>query len=433
MGRSRRTVLSSTDPASLAAAAPLPARQANLKFILVSVFIDMLGVGLLVPALPLLVGEFVATRELQAQWYGILASVFGLLQFLCMPLLGVLSDKVGRRPVMLYSMAGMCLNFLTTALAPNLPMLFVGRVIGGMSAASMSVASAYASDISAPENRAKSFGMIGAAFGFGFICGPALGGLLGHFGTRVPFYLAAVLSACNFLYGYFVVPESLPDDRRAPFSLARANPFGSLLALAKRRDVRGLIVATSLSTFAQMLMQTTWVLYTHFRFNWGTAENGWALTCVGVASAVVQAALLGRLIRAFGEVRLALLGLASSATTFVFYGLATEGWMMYALILCNLLAFATGPAMQAIISKATDPRAQGSLMGSLQSIASFSLVIAPYFGASVLAQVGRLPRGDWRAGATFFIGAALQASALVVAWLYFRSHKAAVGAPPQAS
>ncbi|MBV8634071.1 MAG: MFS transporter [Burkholderiaceae bacterium] len=392
----------------------------------------MLGIGLLVPALPLLVGEFVATKELQAQWYGILASVFGLLQFLCMPLLGVLSDKVGRRPVMLYSMAGMCLNFLTTALAPNLPMLFLGRVIGGMSAASMSVASAYASDISTPENRAKSFGLIGAAFGFGFICGPALGGLLGHFGMRVPFYLAAVLSACNFLYGYFVVPESLPLDRRAPFTLARANPFGSLFALARRRDVRGLIVALCFSTFAQMLMQTTWVLYTHFRFGWGTVENGWALTCVGIASAVVQAVLLGRMIKLFGEVRLALLGLASSAITFVFYGLATEGWMMYVLIMCNLLAFGTAPAMQAIISKATDPRAQGQLMGSLQSIASFSLVIAPYFGASILGRVSELPRGDWHVGTTFFIGAALQATALVVAWLYFRAHKTAVAAPPQA-
>ena len=413
--------MSSTDSQVSPAGAP-QARQANLKFILVSVFIDMLGVGLLVPALPLLVGEFVATKELQAQWYGILASVFGLLQFLCMPLLGVLSDKVGRRPVMLYSMAGMCLNFLTTALATSLPLLFVGRVLGGMSAASMSVASAYASDISTPENRAKSFGMIGAAFGFGFICGPALGGLLGHFGMRVPFYLAAVLSACNFLYGYFVVPESLPQDRRSPFSWARANPFGSILALVKRRDVRGLIVAYSFSTFAQILMQTTWVLYTHFRFGWGTMENGWALTCVGIGSAIVQALLLGRLIKSLGEVRLALLGIASSAVTFVLYGLATEGWMMYALIVCNMLAFAAGPAMQAIISKATDPRAQGSLMGSLQSISSLSLVIGPYFGASVLAQVGSLPHGDWHAGATFFISAALQGCAAVVAWLYFRSH-----------
>ncbi len=422
--------MSSTDKPLLPATAA--ARTPSLKFILVSVFIDMLGVGLLVPALPLLVGEFVTTKASQAQWYGILASVFGLLQFLCMPLLGVLSDKVGRRPVMLYSMAGMCLNFLATALASSLPMLFVGRVIGGMSAASMSVASAYASDISTPENRAKSFGMIGAAFGFGFICGPALGGLLGQFGTRTPFYLAAVLAACNVIYGYFVVPESLPLDRRAPFSLARANPFGSLVALARRRDVRGLIVVYSLSTFAQMLMQTTWVLYTHFRFGWGTAENGWALTCVGIASAVVQAVLLGKLIRVFGEVRLSLIGLASSAITFLLYGLATESWMMYALILCNLLAFTTAPAMQAIMSKATDPRSQGALMGSLQSITSFALVIAPYFGATVLGQVSSLPRGDWRAGATFLICSILQASALLVAWLYFRSHKINVDAPPQA-
>jgi DHA1 family tetracycline resistance protein-like MFS transporter len=215
-------VLSGSDnPYAATPAAPLAplVRPASLNFILVCVFIDMLGVGLAIPVLPILVGEFVGTRELQAHWYGILATVFGLLQFLCMPILGAVSDKVGRRPVMLYSMAGMCLNFLATALAPTLALLFVGRVIGGMSAASMSVASAYASDISTPENRAKSFGMIGAAFGVGFICGPMLGGVLGSVNLHLPFYVAAGLSACNFLYGFLFVPESYQwiSARRFPW------------------------------------------------------------------------------------------------------------------------------------------------------------------------------------------------------------------------
>jgi len=404
--------------------APAPqARPTSLKFILVSVFIDMLGVGLAVPVLPMLVGEFVGTRELQAHWYGILATVFGLLQFLCMPILGAVSDRVGRRPVMLYSMAGMGLNFLATAWAPTLALLFVGRVIGGMSAASMSVASAYASDISTPENRAKSFGMVGAAFGMGFICGPMLGGLLGSINLHLPFYVAAGLCACNFIYGYLFVPESHPPEKRTAFALGKINPFAALIGLAKRREIRGLVLVYGLTTFAQILLQTTWVLYTNFRFNWGPADNGIALFCVGLTSAVVQAGLLGKLIKRFGEVNVALLGLASGAITFVLYGLATQGWMMYVFILCNLLAFAAGPAMQGIISKATDPRAQGSLMGSLQSLSSLAIIILPYFGARILGEVSDLASTDWRVGSTFFISAALQILALILAWRYFRSRR----------
>jgi DHA1 family tetracycline resistance protein-like MFS transporter len=402
--------------------ASINTRPASLKFILVSVFIDMLGIGLAVPVLPILVGEFVGTKELQAHWYGILATVFGLLQFICMPILGAISDTSGRRPVMLYSMAGMFCNFLATAWAPSLSLLFIGRVVGGMSSASMSVASAYASDVSTPENRAKSFGMIGAAFGLGFICGPMLGGLLGSINLHLPFYVAAGLCACNFVYGYFFVPESLPIEKRARFSLARANPFASLARLAARQDVRGLIVAYALVTFAQMMLQTTWVLYTHFRFNWGASDNGIAMFCVGLTSAVVQAGLLGKLIRRFGEVRLALIGLTSGAITYVCYGLATQGWMMYAFILCNLLAFASGPALQGILSKATDPREQGALMGSLQSLSSLGVVLMPYLGASILGMVSQLPPADPRVGTTFFLCAIMQVTGLFFAFRYFKTH-----------
>ena len=398
-------------------------RAGNLNFVLVCVFIDMLGIGLIIPVLPLLVGEFVATRDLQAQWYGLLSTVFGLMQFICMPALGAVSDRIGRRPVLLYSMAGMCLNFLATAWAPNLAALFIGRVIGGMSSASMSVASAYASDVSSHENRAKSFGKIGAAFGLGFIFGPMLGGLLGSVNLHLPFYVAAGLSGANFVYGYFFVPESLPIAKRAYFSWAKINPFASLSRLARRPDIKGLVFVFVLVMFAQTMLQSTWVLYTHFRFNWGPGDNGIALFCVGVAAAVVQAGMLGWLIKRLGEVRLALLGMSSGAITYLLYGLATRGWMMYALILCNLLAFAAGPALQAIVSKATDPREQGALMGALQSVTSLGIVIMPMLGATILGQVSRLAADDWRIGTTFFVCAVMQAAALVLAWFYFRTHR----------
>jgi len=396
----------------------------NLNFVLVSVFIDMLGIGLIVPVMPVLVGQFVPGREEQALWFGALATVFGLMQFTFMPMLGAISDRIGRRPVLLYSMAGMCLNFLITAWAPTLLWLFVGRIIGGMSSASMSVASAYASDISSKENRAKSFGKVGAAFGLGFICGPMLGGLLGDADLRLPFYVAAGLSAANLAYGYFMVPESLRAEARAPFRIARINPFSALMRLVARREIRGLVVVYSLTTFAQMMLQSTWVLYTTFRFNWTPRDNGMAMFCVGLAAAVVQAGLLAVLIRRFGEVRLTLLGLGSGAVTFMLYGLATQGWMMYVFILCNLLAFAAGPALQGIISKQSGAGEQGELMGSLQSIASLGVIVMPLIGTAILGAVSHLPPQDWRIGSTFFVCAAMQVGAIAMAWRHFKARAA---------
>jgi MFS transporter, DHA1 family, tetracycline resistance protein len=392
----------------------------NLNFVLICVFVDMLGIGLIVPVLPALVGDYVQGREQQALWYGVLGSVFGLMQFLFMPMVGALSDRVGRRPVLLYSMAGMCINFLSTAWAPSLAWLFVGRVIGGASSASMSVASAYASDISTPENRAKSFGKIGAAFGLGFVCGPVLGGLLGDRDLHLPFYVAAALSAANFVYGWVAVPESLPRERRAAFAWNRINPFSALSRLARRPDIRALLVCYTLLSFAQMMLQSTWVLFTTFRFGWTPRENGLSLFCVGVCSIVVQAGLLALLIRRFGEVRLTLLGLGSGAVAFLLYGLATQGWMMYVFILCNMLAYAAGPALQSILSKSSGAREQGELMGSLQSIGSLGLVLMPLLGTAILGAASHLPPQDWRVGGTFFLCAAMQAAALVAARHHFR-------------
>ena len=399
-----------------------PARAGNLNFVLVCIFIDMLGIGLIIPVLPLLVGEFVSGRDEQAMWFGIMSAVFGLMQFIFMPMLGAISDRIGRRPVLLYSMAGMCLNFLITAWAPSLAFLFLGRVIGGASSASMSVASAYAADISSKEDRAKAFGKVGAAFGLGFICGPMLGGVLGSYNLQLPFYVAGALAAANFVYGYFAVPESLALADRKVFVASRLNPFTALIKLARRVEIRGLVLVYALAALAQMMLHSTWVLYTTFRFNWTPLDNGIALFCVGLAAAVVQAGLLSMLMKRFGEVRLSLLGIGSACITYLLYGLATQGWMMYVFILCNLLAFAAGPAIQGIISKASPPDEQGELMGSLQSINSVGIIFMPLLGTFILGMASHLPPQDWRVGSTFFLCAAMQLVALVMARHYFKSH-----------
>ena len=398
---------------------PVPGRRAALPFILIVVFIDVLGIGLAMPVLPMLVGDYAPSRDLQSYWYGVLVIVYGLMQFFCAPLLGALSDRFGRRPVILASIFGLGLHYLLLAVAPSLTFMLLARVIGGVTGASFSVANAYASDISSAERRAKSFGLIGAAFVLGFIFGPMLGGLLGSVDLHLPFYAAAALALLNGLYGLIVVPESLPRDRRAAFELRRANPFSALLALSREFSAGHRLV----------VLQTTWVLFTHFRFGWGPRENGFALFCVGVVAAVVQGALLGPLLRRFGEVRLALTALSVGAIAYLAYGLAPQGWMMYAIIIGNFISFAAGPALQGIVSKAVGPREQGVTMGALNSIQSIMFVVAPAIGTPLLAEISHLPPSDWRVGVTFFVSAVLQAVALVVARRHFAVQR--VARPPQ--
>jgi DHA1 family tetracycline resistance protein-like MFS transporter len=246
-----------------------------------------------------------------------------------------------------------------------------------------------------------------------------VGGLLGSIDLHLPFYVAAGLSLLNGLYGLIFVPESLPRDRRAAFELRRANPFSALLALSRHREIGRLVLVFALVVLAQLILQTTWVLFTHFRFGWGPRENGFALFCVGVVAAVVQGALLGPLLRRFGEVRLALTGLSVGTIAYLLYGLAPQGWMMYAIIVGNFLSFAAGPALQGIVSNAVGPREQGVTMGALNSIQSVMFVVAPAIGTPLLAQVSHLPPSDWKVGVTFFVSAALQAVALVVARRHF--------------
>jgi DHA1 family tetracycline resistance protein-like MFS transporter len=306
--------------------------------------------------------------------------------------------------------------------------MLLARIIGGTAGASFSVANAYASDVTPPERRAKSFGLIGAAFGLGFIFGPMLGGLLGSIDLHLPFFAAGALSLINAVYGYVVVPESLPHERRAPFALSRANPFAALLALARHREIGSLVAVFALIVLAQLILQVSWVLHTHFRFGWGPRENGFALFCVGLVAAIVQGGLLGALLRRFGDVRVVLTGLAVGSCAYLLYGLAQEGWMMYAIIIGNFLSFAAGPALQGVVSNAVDPTEQGVTMGALNSINSIMFVVAPLIGTPLLALVSQLPPSDWRVGAPFYVSAALQIVALLVARRHFAVRRIAAAA-----
>ncbi len=394
-------------------------RAAGLPFILLTVFLDMLGIGLVIPILPALVGEFTRNREAQSLWYGILLASYGLTQFVCAPLIGALSDRFGRRPVLLASIFGLGFNFLVTALAPSLWLLLAARLIGGATGASFTVAGAYIADITAPDVRSKSFGILGSVFGLGFICGPMLGGLLGHTSLRLPYFVAACLSLTNWIYGFFVLPESLPKERRAAVVTNKADPFSAILALSRLRGIGGLVWVYSLTVFGQFIIQTTWVLYTNFRFGWGPRETGFSLFVVGAAATFAQAWLLGILLKRFGEVRTAVFGMVSAAIACLFYGLATQGWMMYAIIAANLLGFTVGPALQGIVSKAAGPSKQGVTLGSLNSISSLMGVVAPLAGNFLLALVGHLPPRDWRVGLPFFLSAVVQVAALAQAARHF--------------
>jgi DHA1 family tetracycline resistance protein-like MFS transporter len=394
-----------------------------MRFIMLVVLLDMMSIGLIVPVLPALVGRYTDGIDAQAAAYSLVTFSFALASFVSAPLLGALSDRYGRRPVLLLGFCGLAINFFWTAAATSLWMLVASRVVGGAMAANAAVANAYVADITPPEERARRFGLLGAMFGLGFILGPALGGILGAIDLRLPFVVAGVLTLVNLVYGYFVLPESLPVERRQPVQLARANPFGAMKALARLQGV-GLLVAVLCAGFlAQFILYTTWVLYNTFRFGWGPAENGWSLFAVGVVSAVTQGFLLGKLLKRFTPQRLALLGMASSTLAFALWGLATEGWMVYAVIAVNVLGGAVAASLQSVISSAAGAEEQGRTMGAVSSLSSLMAVIGPLIGPPLLAVVSHLPRTDWRVGAPLFVCAALQGLALLLAWWHFRSRR----------
>jgi DHA1 family tetracycline resistance protein-like MFS transporter len=397
-----------------------------MPFIMTTTLIDMVSIGLIIPVLPALVGSFTGSQTDQAFWYGVITFAFGFANFFASPILGALSDAHGRRPVLLLGFCGLALSFLLTALATSLAMLVAIRVLSGAMQANMSVSNAYVADITPPQERTKRFGMLGAMFGIGFILGPVMGGLLGAIDLRLPFFAAGSLALLNLLYGCFVLPESLPADRRRAFSLGSANPVRSLHGLAQLKGVGLLVAVIACSGLAQFVLYTTWVLYTTFKFGWGPLENGWSLAAVGIVSAIVQGLLLGRLLRVFSPKRLAVLGLLSSTLAYLFWGAATEGWMMFAIIFVNLLGATVSASMQSIISSAADPRSQGQALGAVGGLNSLMAVIAPALGASLLTVVSDLPKGDWRIGAPFFFCATLQAISLFLAVTHFRRERIAI-------
>jgi DHA1 family tetracycline resistance protein-like MFS transporter len=391
-------------------------QRGSIWFILVAVFIDMVGIGIAIPVLPVLIGEYTGTREAQAYWNMTLLASYGAMQFLCAPMLGAISDRFGRRFVLIAAILGLGFHYFLIAIAPSLLVMLLARLLGGITGASFSVANAYLADITPPEQRARNFGFIGAAFGLGFIFGPMIGGLLGGIDLHLPFYVAAGISVLNAFYGFFFVPESLPLERRTPFSLAKANPFRAILALFRHHAIGGLVLVYAIYFIAHMTMVQSIVLATHFRFNWGPFENGVLLFCVGILSTVVQGGLLGRLVKRFGEERLVLMAVGSNVVIQTLYGLVPQGWMMFPILFAGFLIFTAGPSIQALVSKSAEPGTQGVTMGAMQSISSLAAVIGPLLGNALLAQVANLPPGDIRLGVNFFVCAALNLLALTIAW-----------------
>ena len=395
-----------------------------MPFIMITVLIDMVSIGLIIPVLPLVVRSFTSSPAETTFWFGVVSFAFGVANFFGSPILGALSDHHGRRPVLLIGFSGLALSFFVTGLATALWMLIAVRLFSGAMQANASVANAYVADITAPQDRARRFGLLGAMFGLGFILGPATGGVLGAIDLRLPFFVAGTLAVCNWLYGFFVLPESLPPDRRHPFDWRRANPFSALAGLARLEGVGPLVGVIALASLAQFVLHSTWVLYTTFKFGWGPAENGWSLFTVGLMSALVQGVLLKHLLKRFSPTRLAVGGLLASSLTYLGFGAATEGWMMYVIIvLGNIFGGGAAAVIQSQVSNAADPRSQGQTMGSVASLNSLMAVMAPVIGASLLGVVSHRPAGDWLIGLPFYFCAALQVCSTLIALQFFRRHR----------
>jgi DHA1 family tetracycline resistance protein-like MFS transporter len=349
-----------------------------VAFVLVTVLLDTIGFGLVLPVLPELIVELTGEGLSRAAIYGgWLAFVYAVLQFTFAPVLGNLSDRFGRRPVLLYAVASLGADYIIMGLAPTLAWLFLGRAVAGIAGASFTPAYAYIADVTPPAKRAQQFGLIGAAFGAGFIIGPAIGGLLGELGPRAPFFAAAALSLLNFTYGLFVLPESLPVTSRRPFDWKRANPLGTLMQIRQYPVVLGLLTALFLWQLAHQVMPSTWAYYTMFRFGWSEAIVGASLAFVGVIMAASQATLPRLLIPRLGEATCATIGLTSGGLGFLGYGLGTRGWMMFALMFTWFLAAIVMPSTQALMSHRIPPSAQGELQGGVASLYSLSSILGP--------------------------------------------------------
>lgn len=398
----------------------MKARSAALVFIFITVLIDVLSFGLIIPVLPHLVQDFVGgSIASAAYWVGIFGTVFAAIQFVSAPIQGALSDRYGRRPVILFSCLGLGLDFIFMALASSLPWLMVGRIISGIASASFTTANAYIADITAPEKRAKAFGMIGAAFGLGFIIGPLIGGLLGEVDLRLPFWFAAGLALLNFLYGWFVLPESLPVEKRAPrFDWSHANPLGSIGLLKRYPQVFGLAIVVLLANLAHYVYPSVFVLFADYRFQWGPREVAWVLAMVGVFSVIVQGGLIGPIVKRLGERRALLLGLGCGVVGFVIYGFAGVGWVFLVGIPISALWGLAAPATQAMITRQVGPEVQGRIQGALMSLVSLAGIFGPMLFAGTFALFIGEHAPAHVPGAPWLLAAGLLFVGWLVAWRY---------------
>ena len=393
-------------------------RRAALVFIFFVVLIDVLAFGLIIPVLPKLIEQFAGGDTAHAAyWVGAFGTIFAAIQFVTSPIQGALSDRFGRRPVILLSCLGLGLDFVFMALAPTLAWLLVGRIISGVTSASFTTANAYVADVVPPEQRAKSYGMIGAAFGIGFTVAPAIGGWLGEIDLRLPFWFAAGLALLNFAYGLFVLPESLPKDKRsARFDWSHANPVGSIGLLRQYPMVLGLAVVVFLANLAHYVYPSVFVLFAGYRFDWGPQQVGWVLAVVGVCSIIVNAVLVGRIVQRLGERRTLMLGLSCGVVGFTIYGLTGNGWLWLLGIPVSALWALAAPATQALITREVGPKVQGRIQGALMSLVSMAGILGPSLFAGSFgyfiddASPVHLPGAPW------LIAGVLLAGAVVIAW-----------------
>jgi DHA1 family tetracycline resistance protein-like MFS transporter len=351
-------------------------RSAALIFIFITVLIDVIGIGIIIPIIPVLIQELTGgTISESSSYAALLVLAYSSMQFLFSPIIGGLSDQFGRRPVLLISLFGFGVDYIFLALAPTIGWLFVGRIISGITGASFSTAGAYIADVSPPEKRAQNFGLLGAAFGLGFIIGPTLGGLLGEYGSRIPFFVSAGLSLLNWLYGYFVLPESLKPENRRKFDIKRANPVGSLLALKKYPMIIALVASLFLVTVGSFAVQGTWTFYTMEKFSWSEWQVGLSLGFVGLMVAIVQGGLIRVIIPKLGQERALFFGLTITSFGLMAFGLASSPWMMYVIMVPFALGGLAGPAFQGIISSQVSDKEQGELQGALTSLNSVAAII----------------------------------------------------------
>jgi MFS transporter, DHA1 family, tetracycline resistance protein len=387
-------------------------RTPALSFIFVTLLLDVLGFGLLIPVGPHLIEQLQGHEEGAARTVGWLNATYAAMLFLFSPVLGALSDRFGRRPVLLVSLFGSGLDYIVMALVPTVPWLFVTRVINGLSGASITVANAYIADVTPPDRRAAGYGVIGAAFGLGFVLGPLLGGLLGHYDIRYPFYGAGIITLCNWLYGLMVPPESLPKEKRSVTAF-RYDPLATLRNLGRYPFVMSMACGLFLLNVAQFALHATWVLYTKFRYGWGPELVGWSLFGVGVGAAIVQGGLARRVIPKIGEKNALLFGTGLGMFAFMGYGLASEGWMIYVVIAIASFGGVAMPACQSLISKSVRPEEQGAVQGSLTGMTSLAQICGPLLGGYVFEWSKELEPPV--PGAVFFTGAVLSA----IGWLIF--------------